>query len=211
MPQECDMITSLYHLHWKCDVNMFAPRTMTELYTDLVRTLLLRYLSTHPEHGQRDWLIGEFTDLPGEVHEQFKALAQLAARGIEERVYVFDSGVPEESLGLMHVVEEVYPGRGRSVSYSFLHLTLQEYLAAYHYSLDPNSIESLRTIVQDECFSFKFFRDFLCSDSYRNDTYTHWPVLLFTVGITKDHQFLHEIFCNLNKDQCIFSMKLNLH
>ena len=91
----------------------------------------IRYLSTHPVYSQRDWLIDEFTDLPDEVYEQFKALAQLAARGIEERVYVFDSGVPEESLGLMHQVEEVYPGRGRSVSYSFLHLTLQEYLAAY--------------------------------------------------------------------------------
>ena len=149
MPQECDMITSLYHIHWKCDDNMFAPRTMTELYTDLVRTLLLRYLSTHPVHSQRDWLIDDFqADLPGEVYEQFKAIAQLAARGIEERVYVFDSGVPEESLGLMHQVEEVYPGRGRSVSYSFLHLTLQEYLAAYYCSCD-NSIDRLRTpIVQ---------------------------------------------------------------
>ena len=45
----------------------------------------------------------------------------------------------------------------------------------------------------------KFFGNFLCSDSF--GTYTHWPVLLFTVGITKDHQFLHDLFCNLKKDE----------
>ena len=182
-PLQCAIVIDLYRIHWKCEDKKFAPRTMTELYTDLVRTLLLRYLSTHPEYSQRDWLIDEFTDLPGEVYEQFKALAQLAVRGIEERVYVFDSGVPEESLGLMHQVEEVYPGRGRSVSYSFLHLTLQEYLAAYYCSQQPAA--DVKNVV-DKIFPLDSFIDnFRDLRPHDSNTYIHSQVVLFIAGMTK--------------------------
>ena len=182
-PLQCAIVIDLYRIHWKCEDKKFAPRTMTELYTDLVRTLLLRYLSTHPVHSQRDWLIDEFTDLPDEVYEQFKALAQLAARGIEERVYVFDSGVPEESLGLMHQVEEVYPGRGRSVSYSFLHFTLQEYLAAYHWSQQPAA--DVKNVV-DKIFPLDSFIDnFRDLRHHDSNTYIHPQVVLFIAGMTK--------------------------
>ena len=182
-PLQCAIVIDLYRIHWKCEDKKFAPRTMTELYTDLVRTLLLRYLSTHPEYSQRNWLIAEFTDLPDEVYEQFKALAQLAVRGIEERVYVFDSGVPEESLGLMHRVEEVYPGRGRSVSYSFLHLTLQEYLAAYHWSQQPAA--DVKNVV-DKIFPLDSFIDnFRDLRHHDSNTYIHPQVVLFIAGMTK--------------------------
>ena len=45
-------------------------------------------------------VIVEFTDLPDKAKESFMALAHLAAKGIEERKYIFD--VPEdfETLGL---------------------------------------------------------------------------------------------------------------
>ena len=43
-----------------------------------------------------------------------------------------------ETLGLLQKVAEFYPHRGQSVSYNFLHLTLQEFLAAYHISLMDN-------------------------------------------------------------------------
>ena len=92
-PLQCTILTDLYCFCWKNGDKSFAPSTRTELYTDLVRTLLVQYLSSHSEYSKREWHIVEFTDLPGEVYEQFKALAQLAARGIQEREYVFDSGV----------------------------------------------------------------------------------------------------------------------
>ena len=191
IPLQCAMVTDLYRIHWKSGDKNFAPRTMTELYTDLVRTLLLRYLSTHPEYSlSDDWVIDEFTDLQsllGEVYERFEALAKLAALGIERRVYVFDdSNLPEEcqsldlvenSLGLMHQVEEVYPGRGRSVSYRFLHLTLQEYLAAYHCSLDPTNR------LEEVAGSFDSFLSNYHSTSV--GTCDHWAVWLFTAGLTK--------------------------
>ena len=191
IPLQCAMVTDLYRIHWKCGDKEFAPRTMTELYTDLVRTLLLRYLSTHPEYSlSDDWVIDKFTDLqslPGEVYERFEALAKLAALGIEKRVYVFDdSNLPEEcqsldlvenSLGLMYQVEEVYPGRGRSVSYRFLHLTLQEYLAAYHCSLDPtNRLEKVAGSLDRFLSNYHSTRAGICD---------HLAVWIFTAGLTK--------------------------
>ena len=35
-------------------------------------------------------------------------------------------------LGLMQRVRELYVGEATAVSYNFLHLTVQEYLAAFH-------------------------------------------------------------------------------
>ena len=208
-PLQCIILTDLYCFHWKNGNKSFAPRTRTELYTDLVRTLLVQYLSSHSEYSKRKWHIVEFTDLPGEVYEQFKALAQLAARGIQEREYVFDSGVPEESLGLMYQVEEVYPGRGRSMSYSFLHLTLQEYLAAYYCSL-KNSEDRLKKIIGVR----SPLRDFLTLHS-KKYLQLHWQVLLFTVGINRlgwnscSFQEIIQIYCQ--EPKCITASMLLLY
>ena len=99
IPAQCVMITDLYRLHWNHGDTEFSPNTLTELYTDLVRTLLLRYLSTHPEYSLMKLYIEELFDLPEKAKESFMALAHLAARGIEERIYVFDVPKDFETLG----------------------------------------------------------------------------------------------------------------
>ena len=49
------------------------------------------------------------------------------------------SDLPEdfETLGLMQCAPDLYVGEGAAVSYNFLHLTAQEYLAAFHLSQQP--------------------------------------------------------------------------
>ena len=47
-----------------------------------------------------------------------------------------------DMLGLMQRVRELYVGEGAAVSYNFLHLTVQEYLAAFHLSLAAASGET---------------------------------------------------------------------
>ena len=53
-------------------------------------------------------------------------------------------------LGLMQRVQELYADEGTAVSYNFLHLTVQEYLAAFHLSQQPveKQIEHFREYKQ---------------------------------------------------------------
>ena len=71
----------LYRLHWNHGDTELSPISLTKLYTDLVTTLLLRYLSTHCEYSQRKWVLKEFTDLQENANESFMSLAELAAKG----------------------------------------------------------------------------------------------------------------------------------
>ena len=117
-----------------------VPKTMTELYSSLVRSLLLRHLLDHPVHGKkRRWRVRSFGDLPQDVYQQLCELGRIAYEGILHDQQVIFSDLPEdfETLGLMQCAPELYADEGAAVSYNFLHLTVQEYLAAFHLSQQP--------------------------------------------------------------------------
>ena len=112
------------------------PTTQTELYTVLIKTILCRYLSSHPVHGKRKWRLSGLCDLPQDVYSTFLQLCEIAYRGIVSNRLIF-SDIPagQETLGLMQSVPELYESKATSaVSHNFLHLTLQEYLSAVHIS-----------------------------------------------------------------------------
>ena len=117
-----------------------VPKTMTELYSSLFRSLLLRHLLDHPVHGKkRRWRVRNFSDLPQDVYQQLCELGRIAYEGILDGQQVIFSDLPEdfETLGLMQCAPELYADEGAAVSYNFLHLTVQEYLAAFHLSQEP--------------------------------------------------------------------------
>ena len=117
-----------------------VPKTMTELYSSLFRSLLLRHLLDHPVHGKkRRWRVRSFSDLPQDVYQQLCELGKVAYEGILHDQQVIFSDLPEdfETLGLMQCAPELYADEGAAVSYNFLHLTVQEYLAAFHLSQQP--------------------------------------------------------------------------
>ena len=187
-PLQCAILTNLYCYHWEHGKESFAPKTITQFYTDLVHTLLLRYLESHESHGKkRNWKIKKIPDdLPDDVKLSFNEVTKLAAEGIKERRYVFDEdddNVPSETLGLMVGEEEVTPGIGQSVSYTFLHLTLQEYLAAVYFSQECNSAKELmQLLTQRSTFSLEEFLEHYGRAT--SDVQTHWPVDLFLAGRT---------------------------
>ena len=116
--------------------NEEPPTTQTELYTVLIKTILCRYLSSHPVHGKQKWRLSKFCDLPHDVHLIFLQLCTIAYEGIVFNRLIF-SDIPagQETLGLMQSVPELYESKATSaVSHNFLHLTLQEYLSAVHIS-----------------------------------------------------------------------------
>ena len=223
IPAQCVMITDLYCLHWNNGDREFSPNTLTELYTDLVRTLLLRYLSNHREYSQREWVIEDFTDLPDKVKESFLALAHLAANGIQHKTYVFEVpnnfetlGLEEfkegvsETFGLMQRVDKVYACKESTESYIFLNLTLQEYLAAYYCS-QQDSVERLKIVLSSPYPLERFLSSYVCQLYLYPLEYDHKAVFLFTVGLAKlswDHQALSKILktsVNLSSTTIFFS------
>jgi hypothetical protein len=107
---------------------------MTELYTAFSLTLLIRYLV---DQGKRIRKVSSFADLPREIYQKFLRICKLANDGIRNREQLIFSDLPDdfETLGFMQSVPELHFSAGVSVSYNFLHLTVQEFLAAYHLSL----------------------------------------------------------------------------
>ena len=113
------------------------PSTLTELYTAMVQTLLLRYLCGHPQYETDT--IQTFKDLPPAVYTKFSEVCKLAYGGItgtSDHTKLIFTGLPSDfdNLGLMDSVTELYVRKGTVTSHNFLHLTFQEYFAAIHVS-----------------------------------------------------------------------------
>ena len=180
IPLQCAILTALYIEKWKKKKGgLYAPTTLTQLYTDLLLCSLIRYISDHPVYCKcKMAAIRQLSDLPSEVQEQVWKLSQLAAEGLENRQFIFDS-IPCDHMGLMQSAEEELVV-GRSVSYCFLHLTLQEYLAALHWSR-MGSEDIVRLVSETSLFPL----DTLVRDGITKAAGYHWPALYFLSGLTK--------------------------
>ena len=144
IPLHSGIAIELYRM--SSDSDRPLPTTKTELYTALVQIILTRYLAKHPKYKDHEIEVKKFTDLPSDISPLFMELTQLAYDSLSQQQLIFkDKDRPIEHLGFMDVVAELFPfGRKVKFSYNFLHLSLQEYLAAVHVSLmDTGTQEGL--------------------------------------------------------------------
>ena len=197
VPLHCAIVTDLYQTYWRKGKRDFAPKTVTQLYTCFLHSLLERYLDDHSVYGTKNIRTEKLSDLPKDVLDELKELAQLAAKGIEEKQYVFDD-LTCNILGLMQSVDDNESYKPKSTSYSFLHLTLQEYLAALYWSTFTcentsylfleSSLLPVSTFIERE-------------GKFHN---VHLPALLFYGGLTKVKGTpLEEILSN--NDSCTYN------
>ena len=178
VPLHCAIVTDLYQMYWRKGKRDFAPKTITQLYTCFLHSLLERYLDDHAVYGPQQLCIKALSDLPQDVYHDLMELAQLAAKGIEEEQYVFDD-LTCNTLGLMQSVDDNESHKSKSTSYSFLHLTLQEYLAAFYWSTPPS--ENISHLFLES--SLLPVSTFIKTKGKFNNV--HLPALLFYAGLTK--------------------------
>ena len=138
------------------------PNTLTELYTLLCLNLMLRDINRQNDGDTEVEYLCSFDDLPKGTSEHFLNLCLIAYKGrVDDRI-IFSScnikgyGIDANGiigLGLLLIAPSpsVY---GREKSYNFLHLTLQEFCAAFY-------ISNLSIQEQLECFNqFQYTENF---------------------------------------------------
>ena len=135
IPLNCAIIAQVYY-ESQSSRYLTIPRTRTQLYKALTHSIIVRHMKMKNSDFEYESM------LPGglekEHKEMFKALAKFAFdsyhKGRRRKVTFFKEDIPEGLVhfGFMNESTEMYAGKGVERTFSFLHLSLQEYLAAWH-------------------------------------------------------------------------------
>ena len=158
----------LVHLYHSLKDNL--PSTTTGLFKPLVLNLLLRYIQrTKKEYP----LINEFTALPKDTLPKFNSVCRLAFEAFMAQTRTFSKDIlkehglskSEEAMGFLQHHQQL-TAFGSNYRCSFLHLSLQEFLAAVHITTmkDCKQVTTIQQILQKNPLS---------------------PVLPFYAGLTK--------------------------
>ena len=187
VPLNAAIIVQIFKKHGSN--SSILPHTLTELYTQLCLTVLNRYLKTN----KFSFAVNNLDSLPDTLHKQFLSLTAIAFEGIKKEEVIFRSVSPDlVHFGFLDSVSALYGGG--QVSYNFLHLTIQEFLAAYHISqLRGDGLEVFESHGDDK----------------------RWNVVWrFVAGLTKFEHFQGHIMEHVNEEndavltdhfiQCLF-------
>ena len=138
--------------------NHELPNTYHGLFTELVYQCIRRYIKKEAEQGNHIPEPSSLDNLPPSISDSFKHMCFLAYCGIQQNIYVFTKDKLKElkiptrlnHLGLMQMVPSLI--RPEHWTYNFLHLSVQELLAAIYISHLPEH-------EQINCFKELFGRD----------------------------------------------------
>ena len=135
-PVTADIVAEVFQ--WSRDIESPPPTTLTQLYTAFTCKLLSQNLSSRKAEGRKSWKIRSLQEVPADAKEGLLKMCRLAWEGVVEQQLTFGSDVVgRDTLGLMDGVRELYGGEDGQLSYHFIHLTLQEFLSAYHITQLP--------------------------------------------------------------------------
>ena len=131
------------------------PTRLTEIYSIAIKMFYFSYDDNQYRHDKAEgqqFFLKPFKELSSPVQEVFKRLGEIAFNGIKEGRLIFESHEVKdlESNGLFHRLPDTRerPLGERREQYCFLHLTMQEFLAA-KYLVDAYSSEDLQKFVSD--------------------------------------------------------------
>ena len=122
------------------------PSTQYGIFSAVVLNCILRHLQQRTEEGRQIRCLESICSLPETIREPFENVCKLAYHGVVENKITFSHddfsavGIPTSVplLGLLQAVDSLV-STGRRVSFNFIHLSIQELLAAFSISRLPPS------------------------------------------------------------------------
>ena len=153
------------------------PRTMHELFGMIVVLAVNRH--REKEKHERKEYAKSLEDVM-RFCPSFMKLAQLALKGLKSDTLVFsdvDFEVDEPLLGLVNSFEVPNKFGGTTCRWHFLHLTLQEYFAAYALSVAPEAVQ-VEFWRERPLFKYRKYGRYILSDD------RHRTMYLLYCGIT---------------------------
>ena len=193
LPLHCAMLVHLY----KVDATL--PETETEFYRDFTLSLLIRGIRKHTDTPPN--IIASFDSLPDAEKDIFYKIRKLAFKATVESRQVFKecevkeicfSDNSKERVGLV-VIDRYFYKCGTEETYTFLHLTLQEFLAAVFVSTlsESEQVSTMATLFAHQHLFVTSQFLFGILDYSKESTKNLFEQML---GATRDHH-LHHIQC----------------
>ena len=145
VPMNLAMILYIYR------TDLELPETLTGMYNLFIINALLRYLQDYDPSTEPIVELSSRNDLPPPVMEMYLALCTLAYNGLLNDKAVFSKQELQEchpklptssnTLGIITATKS-FAGTGVKTQYQFLHLTIQEFLAADALSRQPADVQA---------------------------------------------------------------------
>ena len=160
------------------------PLTLTQLYSELSLYLIQCYakIQSQPLHGD---FLSRLESMPDIVQRQLKEIAKVAFHGVSKQTIVFNDLSPTfKHMNFMNKCEILVRfGNCKQSSFNFLHLTLQEFLAAFHISLQEREVQSeLLQLYHSEPHFSHIWRFLAGLTSFRD---IGWDVFADTMRVSK--------------------------
>ena len=177
IPLVCSMVILVY-----CKEGGHLPTTLTQLYENFILQTIRRHVEIKPRHVIDPCTLGSLSSLPSQLAKPLQEMCQLAYTNLANTRMTFSSyqlqslseAVREDYLGLMTTFIEYDEKK-----YQFLHLSIQEFLAAWWIAKHEKKTEEV-------------FKDHFDDDHFR-------MCLRFVAGLTHlEHESYQQYF---NKQQ----------
>ncbi|XP_064389838.1 NACHT, LRR and PYD domains-containing protein 14-like [Halichondria panicea] len=149
-------IVSLCYIPLNCRIVLYVyqqqgtlPDTLTQLYEVFILYTVKHY---KPDINEIQYA-NNIEDFPATIIDCLDSLCELAYTGMTQDKLVFkykevtqEFDTPTLSLGLLNLIETFNKKQTKAYYYQFLHLTIQEFLAARHLALTKSNKDKLEFI-----------------------------------------------------------------
>jgi hypothetical protein len=159
IPLNCSIVLYVYEME-----DYRLPDTLTELYELFILHSLRRY-TTRTQSANDAERLRDIRKLPSPIQGHFDILSKLAYSSLKEDKLIFEREDLEHALSLVFSTDlpmldlmtsaKSYSSRGTHDTYSFLHLTIHEYLGAFWAAKnlsDKEKLEFLKENLKEERF-----------------------------------------------------------